>query len=343
MKQLQVTGEGGIDSLRLVEAPVPEPGEGEVVVRVTAASLNHRDLTMARLAAPGSPATPFVPMSDCAGVVHAVGKGVSGLRQGDRVTSLFFQKWLDGPVTPEVRWLTLPGKEHQGVASEFVLLAGEGVHPAPASLSDAAASTLPCAALTAWRAMFEEARLQPGAQVVIQGTGGVAIFALQFAAAMGMRAIVTSSSDEKLARARDLGAAHTINYRETPDWGAQAKKFAGSGGVDFVLGVGGAGNLAQSLDAIGLGGHIAIIGMLGGNEELLPFRALVGKNARLQGVSVGSRAMYARMLAVIESHAIVPVIDSTYPFSHAVEAFRALQRGEHFGKIVIEFDKESMP
>lgn len=337
MKALQVTQGGGIDSLRFNELPVPVPGAGEIVVKVTAASLNHRDLTMAKGAAPGTPETPFTPMSDCAGVVHAVGEGVSAFKPGDRVTSLFFQLWTDGPITPAVRWAALPSIGYQGVASEYVTLTASGAWPIPDGLSDRDAATLPCAALTAWRAMFEDAKLEKGAKVLIQGTGGVAIFALQFAAAAGLEAIVTSSSDQKLDRARVLGAAHVINYRTHPQWGAEVKKLVGSAGVDFVLGVGGSGNLAQSLDAVALGGHIAIIGMLGGASEELPFRALVGKNARLQGVSVGSAAMYGRMVDFITAHGIAPVIDSVYPFSDGVEAFRALAKGEHFGKILIDF------
>jgi NADPH:quinone reductase-like Zn-dependent oxidoreductase len=337
MKRLSVTGNGGIESLGFTDVPIPEPRPGEVVVKVAAASLNHRDLTMAKLKAPGTPATPFTPMSDCAGTVHAVGSGVAEPRVGDRVTSLFFQRWISGPITQEVRWETVPSERHQGVAGEYVTLLAQGVYAAPATLSDKEASTLPCAALTAWRAMFEDARLDRGARVLIQGTGGVAIFALQFAAAMGMEAIITSSSDGKLARARQLGAAHTVNYREYPQWGAEVKRLVGPSGVDFVLGVGGAGSLAQSLEALGLGGHIAIIGMLGGAEEVLPLRALVGKNAKLQGVSVGSREMYARMAAMIENYGIKPVIDSVYPFHDAVGAFRALERGDHFGKIVMAF------
>jgi NADPH:quinone reductase-like Zn-dependent oxidoreductase len=338
MRELQVTGDRGLDSLAIVEVPRPEVGPGTVLVKVAAASLNHRDLTMAALKAPGTPVPPFVPMSDCAGTVAGVGEGVAGVAEGDRVTSLFFQRWLDGPVTPAVRWATVPSLEYQGVAGEYVLLDGQGVYPTAGSLSNHEASTLPCAALTAWRAMFEDARLEKGASVVIQGTGGVAIFALQFAVAMGMQAIVTSSSDDKLERARQLGAAHTVNYRTHPEWGGEVKRLVGSTGVDFVLGVGGAGNLAQSLDAIALGGHIAVIGMLGGAEEVLPFRALVGKNARLQGASVGSRAMFGRMVKAIDTHAIKPVIDSVYPFAVSVEAYRALKRGEHFGKIVIDFE-----
>jgi len=335
MKQLRVTGQGGVDSLSFADAPVPEPQSGEVIVKVAAASLNHRDLTMVKLKAPGTPVPPFTPMSDCAGTVHSVGKGVTEPKVGDRVTSLFFQRWMTGPITQDVRWATVPSEAHQGVAGEFVTLLAQGVYPAPASLTDLEASTLPCAALTAWRAMFEDACLEPSAKVLIQGTGGVAIFALQFAAAMGMEAIITSSSDAKLARARQLGATHTINYRQNPMWGSEVKRLVGPAGVDFVLGVGGAGNLAQSLDALRLGGHIAIIGMLGGAEEMLPFRALVGKNAILRGVSVGSREMYGRMTAMIEKYRIKPVVDTVYSFDHAVEAYRAFERGNHFGKIVI--------
>jgi NADPH:quinone reductase-like Zn-dependent oxidoreductase len=314
MKRLSVTGKGGIESLSFTDVPIPEPRPGEVVVKVAAASLNHRDLTMANLKAPGTPTTPFTPMSDCAGTVHAVGSEVAELKVGDRVTSLFFQRWMSGPVTQEVRWETVPSERHQGVAAEYVTLLAQGVYAAPATLSDEEASTLPCAALTAWRAMFEDARLDRGARVLIQGTGGVAIFALQFATAMGMEAIITSSSDVKLARARELGAAHIVNYREHPQWGAEVKRLVGRSGVDFVLGVGGAGI-----------------------EEVLPLRTLVGKNARLQGVSVGSREMYARMAAMIEKYGVKPVIDCVYPFHDAVGAFRALERGGHFGKIVIEF------
>ncbi|MFC4595796.1 zinc-dependent alcohol dehydrogenase family protein [Sphingobium tyrosinilyticum] len=341
MRLLQITGPGGINDLRFVEKPIPTPGEGEVVLRVTAASLNRRDLTMiSSTSAPGTPQPPFTPMSDAAGVVHAVGPGVTCVKKDDRVTSLFFQKWMDGPINSEVRWATVPSMVHDGVAAEYVTLLAQGVHPVPVGLTDQEGATLPCAALTAWRAMFEDAGLQSGAKIVVQGTGGVSIFALQFGAAMGMEVVVTSSSDEKLERAKALGAAHTVNYRTHPDWGAEVKKAVGSAGVDFVLGVGGAGNLAQSLDAIGLGGHIAIVGMLGGAEEVLPFRALTGKNAKLQGVSVGNRAMFGRMAAAIEQHAIKPVIDKVYPFAEAIEAFRAMKAGDLFGKIVIDLESK---
>lgn len=337
MRALQVTGNGGLDSLRLNELPKPAPGPGEIVVKVTAASLNHRDLTMSKGAAPGTPEPPFTLMSDCAGVVHAVGAGVTAFRPGDRVSSLFFQLWTGGRIDAKVRWATVPSIGYEGVASEYVLLKETGAYSIPDSLSDHDAATLPCAALTAWRAMFEDAALEKGAKVLIQGTGGVAIFALQFAVAAGLEAIVTSSSDKKLDRAKALGAAHGINYRTHPQWGAEVKKLVGSAGVDFVLGVGGSGNLAQSLDAVALGGHIAIIGMLGGVSEELPFRALVGKNAKLQGVSVGSAEMYGRMIEFITAHDIAPVIDSVYPLAQGVDAFRALAGGGHFGKIVIDF------
>jgi NADPH:quinone reductase-like Zn-dependent oxidoreductase len=230
----------------------------------------------------------------------------------------------------------VPSPAHDGVAAEYVTLLAQGVRPVPEGLTDQEASTLPCAALTAWRAMIEDAGLKPGAKMVVQGTGGVSIFALQFGVALGMEVVVTSSSDAKLERARALGAAHTVNYRANPEWGAEVKKAVGSAGVGFVLGVGGAGNLAQSLDALALGGQIAIVGMLGGAEEVLPFRMLTGKNARLQGCSVGSRAMFDRMAAAIEQHAIKPVIDRVYPFTEAVEAFRAMKAGDLFGKIVLD-------
>jgi NADPH:quinone reductase-like Zn-dependent oxidoreductase len=338
MRVLEVVGEGGLQNLVLQDRPAPTPGPGEVVVQVKAASLNRRDLSMVNLKAAGTPPTPFVPMSDACGVVTAVGAGVTSVRVGERVVSMFFQRWLSGPVTPEVRWSTLGMAGYPGIASDYVTLLEMGVHEAPDVLSDAEASTLPCAALTAWRAMFEDAQLQAGAKVLIQGTGGVSIFGLQFAVAMGMEAIVTSSSDEKLERARALGAAHGVNYRTHPEWAAQVKALAGKAGVDFVLGVGGGGSLAQSMEAIRLGGHIAIVGNLSGAEEAFSTRLMIGKNIRLQGVSVGSRDMFGRMVEAIETHKIRPVIDRTYPLAQAHEAFEAMGRGEHFGKIVMDFN-----
>jgi NADPH:quinone reductase-like Zn-dependent oxidoreductase len=337
MRVLEVVGEGGPKNLVLEDRPTPTPGPGEVVVQVKAASLNRRDLSMINLKAAGTPPTPFVPMSDACGVVAAVGEGVTSVGVGDRVVSMFFQRWLSGPVTPEVRWSTL-GVGYPGIASEYATLLEMGVHKAPDFLSDEEASTLPCAALTAWRAMFEDAQLKAGAKVLIQGTGGVSIFGLQFAAAMGMEAIVTSSSDEKLDRARTLGAAHGVNYRTHPEWAAQVEAVAGKAGVDFVLGVSGGGSLAQSMEAIRLGGHIAIVGNLGGADEALSTRLMIGKNIRLQGVSVGSREMFGRMVEAIETYRIRPVIDRTYPLTQAREAFEAMGRGEHFGKIVIDFN-----
>jgi NADPH:quinone reductase-like Zn-dependent oxidoreductase len=280
-------------------------------------------------------------MSDAAGLVHATGAGVTDVKVGDRVTSLFFQRWMDGPITSAVRGATVPSNRHDGVAADYVTLLAQGVRKVPAGLSDQQASTLPCAALTAWRGMIEDAGLEKGARILVQGTGGVSIFALQFGVALGMEVIVTSSSDAKLERAKALGAHHLINYRTHPEWGAEVKKAVGSAGVDFVLGVGGAGNLAQSLDALALGGHVAIVGMLGGAEEVLPFRALTGKNATLRGLSVGSLAMFDRMAVAIEAHDIKPVIDRVYPFEQAADAFRAMKAGDLFGKIVLDLSDKA--
>ncbi len=336
MLSLQVFDQGGLDNLQIVERPIPDIQPGQILVRVTAASLNFRDLNMVQMKKSSAPPKPFVPLSDICGVVETVGEGVTQLACGDRVTSLFFQRWLDGPVTPEVRWSTL-ALGHPGVGSQYAMLLDSGAYKAPGFLSDLQAATLPVAALTAWRAMFEDAPLAAGSTVLLQGTGGVSIFGLQFATALGLKSIVTSSSDDKLSRAKSLGATHLINYRTTPQWSDEVKRLTDGKGVDFILGVAGGGSLNQSIGAIRLGGHIAIIGNLEGVDETLPIGAMIEKNIRLQGVSVGSRAMFGRMVKVMEDHKIVPVVDRVFPFSRAVEAFRAMESGSHFGKIVLDF------
>ncbi len=336
MRALQLVDAIGLENLKVVELPDPTPGLGEVLVRVKAVSLNYRDLLMVGgVYGPATP-LPMTPFSDGCAIVEAVGEGVTRFAPGDRVATMFFQKWLAGKPTMEGLMSAL-GIPVPGAGRELAVFHQDGLSKVPAFLTDQQVSTLPCAALTAWRALFEDARLEPGDTVLLQGTGGVSIFGLQFAKAAGYRTIITSSSDEKLERAKALGADHGINYRTTPEWGAAARALTGGRGVDFVMEVGGQGTLTESLKAITLMGHIAIIGVLGGAAEPLQMGTMIGTGAKLQGVSVGSRAMFEAMCRAIELHKIGPVVDKVYPFTEAVAAFEAMRAGEHFGKIVLEF------
>jgi NADPH:quinone reductase-like Zn-dependent oxidoreductase len=335
MRALQLIDGLGLDHLKIVELPAPEPRPGEVLVRMRAASLNYRDLLMINgVYGPTTP-LPLTPFSDGCGIVEAVGPGVSRLAVGDRVATMFFQSWLSGKPTPGGLRSAL-GLPIPGVGRELAAFHEDGLSKVPEFLTDQQVACLPCAALTAWRALFEDARLQPGDVVLIQGTGGVSIFGLQFAKAAGYRVIVTSSSDAKLERARALGADHLINYGATPEWGAAARAAAGPSGVDFIMGVGGA-TLGEGLKCIALMGHIAIIGVLGGATEPLAFPAMIGTGARLQGVMVGSRAMFEAMCRAMEAQHIAPVVDKVFPFTEARAALEAMAAGEHFGKIVLEF------
>jgi NADPH:quinone reductase-like Zn-dependent oxidoreductase len=337
VRALQLINAIGLENLTVLELPEPAPGPHEVLVRMRAVSLNYRDLLM--IGGVYGPATPLplTPFSDGCGVVEAVGEAVTRFAVGDRVSTLFFQKWLAGRPTAEGQMSAL-GIPIPGAGRELAAFTEEGLSKVPAFLTDEEVSTLACAALTAWRAMFEDARLQPGDWVLLQGTGGVSIFGLQFAKAAGYRTIITSSSDAKLERARALGADHVINYKTTPEWGRAARDITGGAGVDFVMEVGGAGTLTQSLRCICLGGHIAIIGVLGGAAEPLSIGQMIGTGAKLQGVSVGSRAMFEAMCRAIETHHITPIVDKVYPFTQAVAALEAMRGGEHFGKIVLTFE-----
>ena len=335
MRALQLTGGLGLDHLQVVEMDDPVPGPGEVLIRMRAVSLNYRDLLMVNgVYGPTTP-LPLTPFSDGCGVVEAVGPGVSRVAVGDRVATMFFQAWISGKPTPAALRSAL-GLPLPGAGRELAVFHEDGLSKVPAFLNDLQVATLPCAALTAWRALFEDARLAPGDTVLLQGTGGVSIFGLQFAKAAGYRAIVTSSSDEKLERAKALGADALINYKKTPPWGAAARAAAGPGGVDFIMGVGGA-TLAEGLKCISLMGHIAIIGVLGGAAESLPFGAMIATGARLQGVMVGSRTMFEAMCRAIETHRLAPVVDKVFPFEDARAAFKSMAAGEHFGKIALAF------
>lgn len=335
MKALQIGDGAGLERLAVAEAPDPVPGDGEVVVRMRAVSLNYRDL--AGLIYPATTPAPFTPFSDGCGVIEAVGPGVTRVAPGDRVSTLFFEHWIGGPPSPQKAASALGGGRPRGAGAERVVLSQEGVSKVPDYLDDRQVATLPCAALTAWRALFVDARLEPGDTVVLQGTGGVSIFGLQMAKAAGCRTIITSSSDEKLERARELGADHTVNYKTAPDWSKAVREHTGGRGADFIMEVGGGGTLEQSLKSVRMGGHIAIIGILAGLSPSLPIGMMLGTSARLQGVSVGSRDMFEAMCRALELHRIKPVVDMVFAWTDARSAFAAMQAGEHFGKIVLDF------
>jgi len=338
MRALKVEAPWGLDAIEVVEVPDPVPGPGEVLVRMRAVSLNYRDLLMVGgIYGRGSgQAGAITPFSDGCGVVEAVGPGVSRVKPGDRVSTLFFQNWISGPPTQEKLFSAL-GFPIPGAGRELAVFSQEGVSKVPEFLSDQQVSTLPCAALTAWRALFEDSRLQPGDTVVLQGTGGVSIFGLQFAHAAGYRTIITSSSDEKLERAQAMGADHTINYRQMPEWGRAVRDATDGRGADFILEVGGGGTIEQSMRAVRVAGHIAVVGVVAGPGAGFNPASLIGNSAKLQGVSVGSRDMFEAMCEAIALKDIRPVVDKVFPWTEAKAAFTAMQGGEHFGKIVLEF------
>ena len=334
MKVWQVAREWSIDAMELVERPDPEPGAGQITVRMRAASLNYRDLLTVQ-GKGGAYKLPLIPFSDGAGEVTAAGDGVTRVAVGDRVCPMFFPSWFDGGPSAINRRLALGGTR-PGVLQELMVLDAESVSRIPDHLSFEEAATLPCAGLTAWRALFDEARIRPGQTILVQGTGGVSIFALQFAKLAGATVIVTSSSDAKLERARTLGADHTINYRTVAEWGKAAADWAG-GGVDHVVEVGGKDTFQQSIEAVRVGGTILVIGVLSGFSQQIAMPSLFSKNLHVIGLSVGSRRMFENMVAAIARNHIKPVVDRTFGFAEVPDALRLMQQAGHFGKIAIGF------
>lgn len=334
VKAIEIRGAFGLDSLKLVERSDPSPGRGQLLVRVRAASLNYRDLLLTLGHYNPKLKLPHVPGSDGAGEVVSVGEGVTDAKPGDRVAGTFFQRWEDGELS-DVDARTTLGGDRDGMLSELVLLEAGGWVRVPEHLSDAEAATLPCAALTAWNALVEMGRLKVGDTVLVQGTGGVSIFALQIARAMGARVIVTSSSDEKLARARELGAHDGVNYRTQTAWDDAVRKLC-PGGVDHVIEVGGAGTLERSMKAVRRSGRISVIGVLsgGGGGGVNPLPMLM-RGLTLQGVFVGSRRMFRDMNRALAFAKIRPVVDRTFPLAETRAALEHLQAGKHFGKIVV--------
>lgn len=335
MRAWQVEDEWGIDHLKMVETEPRQPGAGEVLVRMRAASVNYRDLLTVQ-GMGGTRRLPLIPFSDGAGEVIAVGEGASRVKVGDRVCPTFFEGWIDG--RPDAYKRSRPlGGPLPGVLQEQFVAKAEAVSAIPKEWSFEEAATLPCAGLTAWRALMVEGELKAGETVLVQGTGGVSIFALQFAKMAGAKVIVTSSSDDKLARAKALGADETINYKTHPEWAKAALELTGGAGVDHVVEVGGAGTLNQSLEAAKVGGRIEVIGVLSGFSQQIAMPTLFGKNLRLIGLSVGSREMFEQMVAAIDRAGMKPVIDRTFAFDQVPDALRCMKGAGHFGKICVSY------
>jgi len=336
MRAWEIVSDGGIDALELNERPVPEPGPGQVLVRVAAFSVNFRDLSTILDPVARNLPYPTVPNSDCAGEITALGAGVTGFKEGDRVAGCFFQAWVAGSITPTAMASALGGAI-DGVLAEYVVLNAHGVVAVPDHLSLEEAATLPCAALTAWHALHAQAPVQAGERVLILGTGGVSVFAQQLCSALGAETIVTSSSDDKLARIRELGAGATVNYRETPDWDQAVLEMTDGAGVDRVIEVGGPGTLEKSIAAARVGGTVALIGILTGAGGAVVPTDIMRKSLRVQGIYVGSREMFETMNAALAAHDIRPVIDEVFAFADAPAAYHRMQGAGHFGKLVISF------
>lgn len=335
MKAIQLRQPGGLDKLEQTNLKDPgEPGPGEVRVRVRASSLNFHDLSVVLGQMPSDDGR--IPMSDGAGVVEAVGTGVDEFAPGDHVVSTFFPQWNgDEPIIDN--FSTTPGDGVDGFACEYVVRPVNAFTRIPADYSFAEAATLTTAGLTAWRALVVNGGIKAGDTVLVLGTGGVSIFALQMAKAMGAKVIATSSSNEKLKRVQELGADDVINYKETPEWGKKVQQLTEGRGVDHTVEVGGPGTLAQSIKATRIGGHIALIGVLTGASGEVPTAALMARQQRLQGLIVGSRKHQLDMIRGLESTGIKPVIDKRFSLDDIASAFKLQKEGGHFGKIVLEF------
>ncbi|MFM9853491.1 MAG: zinc-dependent alcohol dehydrogenase family protein [Sphingomonadaceae bacterium] len=334
MKAIQLNNPASLETLTLVDLPEPAaPGPGEISVRIRASSLNYHDYAVVKGMMPA--ADKRIPMSDGAGEVTAVGAGVTEFKVGDAVVSTFFPFWLDGAI-PANGFTNVPGDGIDGYAREGITAPTTWFTHSPTGYSHAEAATLTCAGLTAWRALVVDGQIKAGSTVLVQGTGGVSIFALQFAKAMGATVIATSSSNEKLERLKALGADHLINYKENAAWGVKALELTGGVGVDHVVEIGGAGTLDQSMMATRVGGHVALIGVLAGYAGPVMTVTLMAKNLRVQGLTVGSRQQQTDMIAAINATGIKPVLDKSFPLANLADAFRHQESGSHFGKIIVD-------
>jgi NADPH:quinone reductase-like Zn-dependent oxidoreductase len=334
MKCVEIVATTGFEGLRLAERPTPKPGPRQIVVRMHAASFNWRDMMILKGGYMRGIPLPRIPLSDGAGEVVECGAEVTRVKPGDRVCSTFFQTWITGPVFAEAQDAALGGTA-EGVLSEYVVLEGEGVIKFPAHLSYEEAATLPCAALTAWHGLFEATSLRAGDTALLLGTGGVSVFGLQLSRAAGANAIITSSSDEKLERAKALGATGTVNYAKNAKWADAVRELTGGRGADAVLDVIGGETSKFALEALRVGGHAAIIGARSGVGGDLDRRYVLQKGLRVSGINIGSRAMFEAMNRAITAAKLKPVVDKIYPIDDAIAAYKDFATGRHFGKVVV--------
>ena len=334
MKCVEIVATTGFEGLRLAERPTPKPGPRQIVVRMHAASFNWRDMMILKGGYVRGVSLPRIPLSDGAGEIVECGAEVKRVKLGDRVCSTFFQTWITGPVFAEAQDAALGGTA-EGVLSEYVVLEGEGVTKFPEHLSYEEAATLPCAALTAWHGLFEATNLRAGDTALLLGTGGVSVFGMQLARAAGANAIITSSSDEKLERAKALGATGTVNYAKNPKWAETVREMTQGRGADATLDVIGGETSKFALEALRVGGHAAIIGARAGVAGDLDRGLVLRKGLRVTGINIGSRAMFEAMNRAITAAKLKPAVDKVFPIDDAVAAYRDFATGKHFGKVVV--------
>jgi len=335
--KLYELGAFGLDNLKLTDRIPPEPAADEVMIRVRAVSLNYRDLLIVRGEYNPRMRLPRVPLSDGAGEIVSVGADVTSWNPGDRVVVPFFPAWLEGELT-HTKGASALGGDVDGMLREFITVRADALLSIPEHLSFEQAATLPCAAVTAWNGLFVSGHLRPGQTLLLQGTGGVSLFGLQFGKLAGANIILLSSSDDKLKRGRAMGADHTINYRTEPDWEKRVMEITGKHGVDLTLEVGGTGTLSRTLRATAHGGQVSLIGILSGISGDVQIGPILHKAITVRGIYVGSRAMFEAMNSVIAHHRLEPVIDRVFSFDETHDAFRHMTDAQHFGKIVIRID-----
>lgn len=333
MKAFEIRDKFGLDSLRLVERPDPSPGPGQVLLKMKAFSINYRDLLVVDGVGRWKPPLGRVPLSDGVGIIVAKGSGVSRVKVGDRVAPIFYPKWLEGRAAPGRMGQALGGAAADGVLVELAIFDEDSLVNVPPHLTDEEAATLPCAGVTAWNALLTFGNITPGDSVVVLGTGGVSIFALQFATFRGARVIVTSSSDQKLQRAKEAGAAVVINYKTKPHWPSAVAELTNGVGADYIVDT--VGELNEAIAAVRLGGAVAFVGLLTGMTAEVNLVTFMGKSARIEAVDVGSREMFEAMNRAIDFHTMRPVIDRVFGFTELPEALNYVKEARHFGKVCL--------